>query len=530
MTGQESPPPVAPALRAERSWRLNSLPVKLFGLFIAVLLITGAVAFAVGLQAAQEGVETEVSRRSLAVADEVVLKLYRAGGEEKAIYEALGSALKLNSGLLRAELAQSAALGIDADFHRARAEPGSIYHSAWRGPVRWERDLRSSPVELEGHGRAMRVVYPFTGYHGEKGQLTLFSSLEEVERITTAERTALLRVALVAAAFISLAFLVIVHRILVGPVRAIGAAMRAVEAGSLEASAPAPVSGGDELDYLARGFNSMLAEIRGFNAGLQKKVEDATAELTRKNKALEDLNELLVAARRDLTAKERLAALGQLSGTIAHELGNPLNAISGHVQLLGRRPDLPEAAKGQVAIVSGEVLRMTQVIRRFLDQTRGFTPAQETVRLTPLLDESLDLSLGQEAKARIAISRTIDPAAERVRTDPGLVRHLLTNLITNALDAMPGEGKLAVSATRDGGDLVLVVSDTGSGMPAEVKRHIFEPFYTTKPTGKGTGLGLSICKEIVRAFRGRIDVESEVGKGTAFTVRIPAESVLEEAR
>jgi two-component system NtrC family sensor kinase len=109
-----------------------------------------------------------------------------------------------------------------------------------------------------------------------------------------------------------------------------------------------------------------------------------------------------------------------------------------------------------------------------------------------------------------------------VVTDPGLVRHLLTNLVANAVDAMPNGGRLEVQATHDGRDLVLRVSDTGSGMAPEVKRHIFEAFYTTKPSGKGTGLGLAICKEIARALKGRIDVESEPGKGSAFTVRFPA--------
>src|SRR5207248_4545382 len=148
--------------------------------------------------------------------------------------------------------------------------------------------------------------------------------------------------------------------------------LRAAEGGALTVAAPAPEEGGDEISYLARGFNRMLAQIRGFNEELQGRIADATAELTRKNRALEEMNELLVAARRDLTAQERLAALGQLAGTIAHELGNPLNAVSGHVQLLARRPDLNESARTEVLTVNGQVQRMAEVIRRFLDQTRGF--------------------------------------------------------------------------------------------------------------------------------------------------------------
>ena len=297
--------------------------------------------------------------------------------------------------------------------------------------------------------------------------------------------------------------------------------MRAVEGGQLDVAVPA--QGGDEIAYLARGFNRMLTQIRGFNAELRHKIEEATAELTRKNRDLEELNELLVAARRDLTSKERLAALGQLAGTIAHELGNPLNSLSGHLQLLARRPDLSQPVKAQADLLKAEVERMTQIIRRFLDQTRGFTPAAETVQLAPLVDEALDLTLGTEARAKIQIAREVEDGT--VRTDPGLVRHLLTNLMANAVDAMPNGGKLEVQARQDGREVVLRVADTGSGMAPEVKRHIFEPFYTTKADGKGTGLGLAICKEIARALKGRIDVESEPGKGSVFTVRFPAEMV-----
>src|SRR5213080_4702843 len=165
---------------------------------------------------------------------------------------------------------------------------------------------------------------------------------------------------------------------------------------------------------------------------------------------------------------------------------------------------------------------MTQIIRRFLDQTRGFTPTSEVVELAPLVDEALDLTLGTEARQKIQVAREVDGIA--VRTDPGLVRHLLTNLVANAVDAMPNGGRLEVQARRDGQDVVLHVADTGAGMGPEVKRHIFEPFFTTKASGKGTGLGLAICKEIARALKGRIDVESEPGRGSIFTVRFPAEA------
>ena len=507
-----------------------SLRLQLLLLFTAVLAGTLAVAAILGLQAAERSVEAEIRSRTTEVAVATAASLRRLGDDEK-ISEELAATIRMHraSGLLRAELSRQAALGVDADYVSAHIEPDGIYFRRWRGPATALGRNTTAMIEGTGGERTIRVLAPFADSRGLKARLVLISSLGEAERLVAAERSALLKVAIGASTFLVVALWIVVGRILVRRVDALQQTMRAVEGGKLDVIAPGPEQGGDELAYLARGFNRMLLQIRGFNAELTRKIEHATAELTRKNRSLEELNELLVAARRDLSAQERLAALGQLAGTIAHELGNPLNAISGHVQLLGRRQDLAEPAKAQVQIVNAEVQRMAQIIRRFLDQTRGFTPTSEVVRPSALLDEALDLTLGTEARARVHVSREIDPAVERVRTDPGLVRHLLMNLVANALDAMPQGGKLTLSARREGADLVLRVADTGLGMQPEVKRHIFEPFYTTKAPGKGTGLGLAICKEIARALKGRIEVESEPGSGSCFTVRFPAEPVAEVA-
>lgn len=494
-----------------------SLRLQLVLLFAAVLAATLLVAIALGLRIGQRSVEEEIRKRTGELASATTLELKRLGTDDEQLSEELAATVRMHRGLLRAELARQASLGIDADFTVARITPEGIVFSRRRGPA---TRIAGEVVDDPDSGRALRVVAPFNDARGAKARLVLLASLAEAERLVAAERKALLQVAVGASLFLVVAFWILLGRILIRRVSALQLAMRAVEGGHLDAKAPGPAQGGDELAYLSRGFNRMLAQIRGFNAELTRKIEEATAELTKKNRDLEELNELLVDARRDLTAKERLAALGQLAATIAHELGNPLNALNGHLQLLARRADLAESARAQVPVLQGEVQRMTQIIRRFLDQTRGFTPAVETVQLAPLVDEALDLTLGTEARAKIQIAREVDGA--EVRTDPGLVRHLLTNLVANAVDAMPNGGRLEVEARQEGRDVVLRVADTGSGIPPEVKKHIFEAFYTTKPNGKGTGLGLAICKEIARALKGRIDVESELGKGSAFTVRFPA--------
>src|SRR5438552_903244 len=385
-----------------------SLRLQLVALFTAVLAATLLVASALGLRIGQRSVEDEIRKRTAELASATTLALTHAGNEDDQFSEELAATVRMHRGLLRAELARQAALGVDSDFTAAKITPSGIIFTRWRGPA---TRLSGDVVDDPDNGRALRVIAPFNDARGAKARLVLLASLAEAERLVAAERKGLLEVAVGASVFLIIAFWILLGRILIRRVSALQLAMRAVEGGLLDVSAPGPAEGGDELAYLSRGFNRMLAQIRGFNAELTQKIEEATAELTEKNRELTELNEMLVAARRDLTSKERLAALGQLAGTIAHELGNPLNALNGHLQLLAR---------------------------------------------------------------------------------------------------------------QEGRDVVLRVADTGTGMAPDVKRHIFEPFYTTKPTGKGTGLGLAICKEIARALKGRIDVESEPGKGSSFTVRFPA--------
>jgi signal transduction histidine kinase len=175
----------------------------------------------------------------------------------------------------------------------------------------------------------------------------------------------------------------------------------------------------------------------------------------------------------------------------------------------------------QLVVIEGEVKRMTSIIRRFLDSARALTPAPEPVELGALFDEALSLTVSAEARARLEVRRDVPPEMGTVTLDPSLVRHVLTNFIANAVDAMAHGGRLTVSARREGEHVALSVEDTGPGIGPEERKHIFEPFWSTKPKGKGTGLGLAICREIAAALKGRIEVESAPGQGAAFTLLVP---------
>ena len=173
-----------------------------------------------------------------------------------------------------------------------------------------------------------------------------------------------------------------------------------------------------------------------------------------------------------------------------------------------------------------EVQRVSTIVRDYLDSTRPIKPARLRTDLARLVDEAVGIALGAGEPPGLELSRHVDASAATIETDPGLLRQILINLLTNAIDAVGGReggrGRVAVSAAEQGGAIHLQVSDDGVGIGAEDAARIFEPFYTTKGRGKGTGLGLAICRELATALGGRLSVESRPGQGSTFTLRLPA--------
>jgi two-component system NtrC family sensor kinase len=501
-----------------------SLRLQITALFGAILVLTMGVAAYLGQSIAARAVEEAIRMSTVEVARSLVseLDLSRELREtdRARIAERLAAAVSRHRGLRMAELAIRRP-GKD-DVVRivfGKAGPETTFE---------QRDMVFSAqmqARLVGAGdqRVADVALPVNDPFGRPlANIHLEAYVEDAEQIAGRERTVFLWITLGSAVILALAFTLILGRMLARPLSRLAEAMAQVASG---AGVPPAIPGAerhDEIGTVARGLDAMLVRLRGFSRELQERVDAATADLAAKNRALVEVNDLLVEARGDLTAKEQLAALGQLSGTIAHELGNPLNAISGHVQLLARSPACPPDMKDQLGVIELEVKRMTSIIRRFLDSARALTPAPEPVEIAALIDEALSLTLSADARARIELRRDVPPEMGSATLDPSLVRHVLTNFISNAVDAMAQGGRLVVRARRAGDQIALTVQDSGPGIAPDDRKHIFEPFYSTKPKGKGTGLGLSICREIAAALKGHIEVESAPGQGAAFTLYVPA--------
>ncbi len=328
------------------------------------------------------------------------------------------------------------------------------------------------------------------------------------------------------------------------PMRAITRAMGRLESG--DASARAAVSRRDELGQIATRFNLMadqlqraaterealIEEIQGFNATLQTRIEAALQELQDKNQELEQLMERNALLREELGQQERLAVAGQLTAAFAHEVGTPLNLVNGHLQLLRAQTDLGERTRERLDTIQAQIERVGDIVRRLLGHTRRPQIHQEPVPLHALAADLQRLWAPNLATHRVSFALDV-PEDCTLYVDRKQMEQIFINLVNNAVDAMPEGGAIRLEARPDAeapsGTLRwrLSLSDTGTGIPAELLPKVFKPMFTTKPEGKGTGLGLAIVREIVRNHGGEPQIESVLGQGTTVRFSLPGMPRLE---
>jgi len=232
-------------------------------------------------------------------------------------------------------------------------------------------------------------------------------------------------------------------------------------------------------------------------------------------------DELLLQSK--LMQTEKMAAVGQLVSGVAHEVNNPLTAILGFADLLVQKPEMPEAARGDLQIIIDEAQRTKQIIQNLLSFARQMPPQREPVQINDLVRRTLLLRAYDFAHGGIEVKETLKEPFPEVVADPHQLQQVFLNVLNNAYDAIRETGDPGVieieTAVHDGAAEISFI-DNGAGI--REPQRIFDPFYTTKGLGKGTGLGLSICYGIVREHGGEIIAGNRSsGKGAAFTVRIP---------
>jgi signal transduction histidine kinase len=233
-----------------------------------------------------------------------------------------------------------------------------------------------------------------------------------------------------------------------------------------------------------------------------------------------DISERRILERR-LRQTEELAALATLVTGIAHDIGTPMNVILGYTDMLARSVR-EEKDRERVRIIKEQVERVTRLIQTLMNFARPQRETPRLLRIEDVAERALMLIAETARKRGVEIDRAFGETSPVLAQGERLERAFL-DLFVNACDAMPKGGALRVATRALGGGVEIRIEDTGTGIPPETLERIFEPFYTTKPRGKGTGLGLLVTRGIVLEHGGAIDVESEIGKGTTFAIRLPRE-------
>ena len=395
--------------------------------------------------------------------------------------------------------------------------------------------------DLEGTDRGWLIVAPIVLNGQVVGALRGRFSLWKYDGLIQQEGQLAKDIGVGAVIITSLVFLGLIRLKVHRPIRELLGAMRRAESGQL--TSKAPLIGPADIQEVAYQFNQMLdrvrealaakeqllGEIQGFNDTLVQTVAETKEELHRANL-------LLVEARIQTERASKLAALGELSAVVAHELGNPLNAIGGHLQLLQKEVASPESHR-HLTIIRAEVARMVTIIQHILESTR-IEIQSVPVDLNTVVEDVHRLIAPSLSGRRIVFKADLAPWLPPVAGDRRALHGVIFNLATNAIQAMPDGGELEVTTSpylddRTGktvffqgarlneGAVRLTLRDSGCGIAPDHLPRIFEPFFTTRHHEGGTGLGLAICHRVVFSLGGGIGVESTIGHGTRFIVDLP---------
>lgn len=266
---------------------------------------------------------------------------------------------------------------------------------------------------------------------------------------------------------------------------------------------------------------------------------EARAALARETENLLKANQQLIEAKDRLNRSERLAAVGQLVASVAHEVGTPLHSIAWHVQALAEEPSLTPEMRKRIAVIDEQLTRVVRIIQDLLSSTRPRQPDPQWISVAQVITPATVLMEPAFHAKGVSLAVEIPEGLPLMWADDEKVHQVLVNLLDNALAATPSGGMVKVAAeireaTRDEFDrwqrmthaispvvVMIKVHDTGCGMPEADAQRAFEPFFTTKADGKGTGLGLFLSRETIAAHGGELSLVTEMGRGTTVTITLP---------
>jgi len=267
-----------------------------------------------------------------------------------------------------------------------------------------------------------------------------------------------------------------------------------------------------EINKLQEALVNMSDEIEASKKKLEINIDN-----------LEDANKQLVDTQKELIASEKMASLGKLSAGVAHEIGNPLSAISGYMEILSKGHGLDQEQKNKyMEKVSAEIDRINRIISTLLDYAKPREILESKSNLNEIIKKAVDLLSNQGIFKRITLETSLSEYPLTIKIDEFQLLQVFINLLINAKDAVDNDGEITISSFLNDENIAEVsIIDNGTGISRENLDKIFDPFFTTKEPGSGTGLGLSISHRIIKQFDGNITVTSNPGEGTEFILTFP---------
>lgn len=307
----------------------------------------------------------------------------------------------------------------------------------------------------------------------------------------------------------------LISRSISGPISRLQKVSLAIAEGDLEQRTG--LRSRDEIGQLAAVFDLMTFRLR-------RRTSQATRlyqETITRNEELAEINKRLQEAQLQLIQSEKLAAVGQLTAGIVHDVKNPLAVIKGLAEEMEFENDLDSGSRATLKTIRDSASRATRIVSDLLRFARQDTPQMNRQNIVETINTSLRLTDFLIRKGQVELRTDFPQASILVDYDSQQIEQVLINLFQNAIQAMPTGGKLGVYVRVLANKVQILIEDTGTGISARNIRRVFDPFFTTKEKGEGTGLGLSVSYGIISRHEGRIDVESSVGEGTTFTITLP---------
>lgn len=411
-----------------------------------------------------------------------ILNTYRThkGVEEVRVFDPKGQeAFTENKGYFEEKVAEGLKTGMPTSF-------GKEIHG--KQVISFITSIQNKPECHRCHGSGERI----------RGALLLSLSLEEMNQGISQHRMRLLLLFTIVAILVSTVTILSVNRLFINPLKRIQEGAEAVGKGQFKYQIP--LTSRDEIGELARTFNQMSEQL---------------------TEAFESVRK----SQQKIVEAEKLAALGQLSAGLAHELKNPLTSIKMILQAMLDSVSPPEMTTQDIEVILKEVKRLDTILTQFLTFAKPSGLHLRPLNLRETVEEVLSLMKTRFDRSDVKVLKEIAEDLPSIAGDQEKMRQVLINLFLNSVQAMPDGGRLSIVAGKmsknNHKEVFLKVEDTGYGIEEENQEKVFDPFFTTKE--HGTGLGLSIVYSIVKEHRGKIDLQSRVGKGTSFTLTFLAD-------